>query len=341
MKRFLFLLILSATFTLSAQQDIAVFVYSTSKLNEPTNALRSRITSALYNNAGGRYTVVDRSEEFWKILGMEYGYQERGYVSDKELVAAAKQLGADKVCGVVITYYAKEGYFIECKILDVEKNSLEGQAEYPRVGKGDVYIKEIGIATSQMVAASIAEQLDMVSVGMKEEAERIRAEQEKKKKEDEKKTNDKAAKERRKATADKFHCVMASQGGSLVSSAVIPGLGLISKGHTAWGVTFLAAEAGLVAGTVVTYTNAQKLLPTLKDPNVTADVFTLANEQYNTNKIMNRVFLGVAAAVYVTNIIATLASDDKNVKEHNCSIDASYIKTDSEYVPSLSLTFKF
>ena len=168
----LFGLLLTATIVM-AQENIAVFVYSTTQLKESTNALRSRMVSALHNNAGGRYTVVDRSAEFWEIQKMELGHQASGHVSDKELVAVGKQLGADKVCGVVITYYSEDGYFFECKILDVEKNQLEGQAEYPRVGKGENYIHNIGIATSQMVAASLAEQLDMGSIGMREEAKKI------------------------------------------------------------------------------------------------------------------------------------------------------------------------
>ena len=323
------------TATILAQEDIAVFVYSTTSLNESTNALRSRMVSALYNNAGNRYTVVDRSAEFWEIQKMEFGYQERGYVSDKELVAAGMQLGADKVCGVVITFYNKEGYFIECKILDVEKNRLEGQAEYPRVGKGDCYIHDIGIATSQMVAASLAEQLNMGSVGMKEEANKIKAEQDK----IEKEKAEKAARQKKAENKEKFLCYLASPSGSLISSAVVPGLGLINKGHSGWGTTFLITEVGMVAGVIITYNKAQNLLTTMKDPLVSADAFTAANTQYSQMKTANHIFIGAAAAIYVTNLVVTVVS--KNESKHVCFFSAPVIDKDGNIIPTISLTLNF
>ena len=319
----LFACILSAA-TISAQEDIAVFVYSTTQLKEPTNALRSRMVSALYNNAGNKYTVVDRSAEFWEIQKMEFGYQERGYVSDKELVAAGRQLGAEKVCGVVITFYNEEGYFIECKILDVEKNQLEGQAEYPRIGKGDDPIHNIGIATSQKVAASLAEQLDMGSVAMNEEADKIK---------------EKEAKQKKAKNREEFLCYLASPSGSLISSAVVPGLGLINKGHSGWGTTFLLTEVGMVAGVFITYNKCQNLLTTMKNPLVSADAFTAANTKYSQIKTTNHIFIGAAATIYVTNLIVTFVS--KNESKHICFVPDPVIDQDGNIIPTISLTLNF
>lgn len=156
----LFVCILSVA-TISAQEKIAVFVYSTTKLNQPTNALRANIEEALNNSDEKAYIVVDRTEEFNEILKKEFKYQEEGYVSNKQLVTAGEQLGATKVCGVVIVDYGKEGYFIECKILDVKKNQIDKIAKYPT---NDEQVNNLGIATSKRVANSLALQLNVRSI---------------------------------------------------------------------------------------------------------------------------------------------------------------------------------
>ena len=154
--------------TISAQEDtIAVFVYSPTKLNEPINALRSNIEEALVNSASKKYIVLDRTEEFQTVLGKEIDYQEKGYVSNKQLITVGGELGAKKVCGVVITDYGEEGYFIECKILDIAKKTIDCTAKYP-VKKGD-RIKNLGIANSEVIASSIAAQLDLLSIDQKDE----------------------------------------------------------------------------------------------------------------------------------------------------------------------------
>ena len=178
--------------TISAQEDtIAVFVYSPTKLNEPINALRSNIEEALVNSASKKYIVLDRTEEFQTVLGKEIDYQEKGYVSNKQLITVGGELGAKKVCGVVITDYGEEGYFIECKILDIAKKTIDCTAKYP-VKKGD-RIKNLGIANSEVIASSIAAQLDLLSIDQKDEQI-----QEEKRKEEERIRKEKREKEEAK-----------------------------------------------------------------------------------------------------------------------------------------------
>lgn len=344
----LFLLILTAT-SLFAQDKIAVYVYSTAPLNEPINALRANIEEALINSAGSSYTVIDRTEEFQAILDTTRGYQAKGYVSDNQLIATGKELQVNKVCGVVITDYGKEGYFIECKILDVKERKVDCKAKYP---VGGVKITDLGIATSEKVALSLASQLKLFSDEQMEEVERkrqkereaqeaeikAREERDRKQREWDDQENKRRTRElRAEQNREEFRCFFVKPGGAMLSSAVVPGLGLINKGHTGWGATFLVAEAGLVAGTIVTYNNAQTLLPKLKDPNITVDEFTTVNTQYSTLQVMNNIFLGAAAAVYVTNLIATLAS--KNNSNHPCSVQGSFLNVADCTVPTVSVTF--
>ena len=160
MKRIAFILVLIIFSTsIIAQENITVFVYSTKQLNEPTAALRSSIVGALVNNGDSKYKVVDRSDEFMKIIGMEVAYQEKGFVSNKQLTAAGEQLGAQKVCGVVITDYGQDGggYQFECNIIDVKTGAVEAHADYPN-GE-DALVYQLNIINSRKVAQSLTKRL--------------------------------------------------------------------------------------------------------------------------------------------------------------------------------------
>lgn len=172
MKKIVLLLVLTFFATIiNAQDTIAVFVYSTTKLNEPIDALRSNIEGALKNSAERKYIVLDRTEEFNNVLKKkEYGYQEQGNVSKSQLIRAGNELGAKKICGVVITSYGDEGYFIECKILDIQKNQIDGIARYPNRSGDRLF--NLGIASSEKVAISIAEQLNLLSIEQKDQEKR-------------------------------------------------------------------------------------------------------------------------------------------------------------------------
>lgn len=330
MKKIVLLLTLAffAT-TVTAQDKIAVFVYSTTKLNQPINALRSKIEEALNKSAEKSYIVVDRTEEFKAILIKEYGYQEQGNVSNSQLVAAGQQLGANKVCGVVISDYGNEGYFIECVILDVKENRKERIANFP---KDDETIHDLGIATSKRVATSLASQLNLLSIDQEKRYKAIQDSlRDAQTQEIEKQRRDHERKQRK----EEFLCFMTSPTGSLLSSAIIPGLGLINKGHSGWGTTILLSEVGLAAGIVLTYSNAQSQLKTMKDPNVTADAFTAANTQYTRMKVANHIFIGAAAAVYIANLVATVTS--KNNSSHVCSVVPAFDQ-EGNIIPTLSFT---
>lgn len=312
----LLLWLIFVTISMYAQETIAVHVYSTTPLKESTNPLRSRIVTALLNSTDNRYIVVERSAEIEKILRDEFAYGETGLVKDSDLIQAGNQLGANKVCAVVITDSGKkDGYFFECKILDVKDNAVERQAEYPRIGTEDLgtddtYIHDLSIASSQKVATAIAEQLNLLPPSAP-----------------------------KPSICDRIHCAMATPGGSLLSSAIIPGLGLANKGYTGWGVALFVVELGSVSGCIATYCKAKELLLVLKDPDVTIDVFKVAESEYNNQRVMNHVFLGTAAVVYAANLITSLACQDK--QSNRCAFNASFIKIDSECIPSLSLTWNF
>ncbi|MBQ7280545.1 MAG: hypothetical protein IJR13_07490 [Bacteroidales bacterium] len=161
MKKIFFASLLLAFSTLvMAQQKVVVFVYSNNNLNEPTNALRSNIETALINSVGQSYIVLDRTDEFHEFMNKEYNYQGEGYVSDNQLIAAGEQMGANKICGVVITRYPEEGYFIECKILDIKERKIEKKATYPT---NNERVNDLGIASSQRIALHLSKQLGVLS----------------------------------------------------------------------------------------------------------------------------------------------------------------------------------
>lgn len=163
MKKIAFLFVLLIiTVTVAAQENIAVFLYSTHQLSEPTAALRSSIVGALVNCSESKYKVVDRSDEFMKSLGMELEHEEKGYVSNKQLTTVGEQLGAQKVCNIVITDYGRDGggYQIDCSIIDVKTGAVDAHAVYP-IGEDD-FVYQLNIVNSRKVAQSLAQQLELL-----------------------------------------------------------------------------------------------------------------------------------------------------------------------------------
>lgn len=324
-KKLLLFLLTSFSFALFAQntkENIAIFVYSEKPLNEATNALRSRLESVLKSSVNGQYEVVDRTYEIENVLKKELQYQGSGLVSDENLVEVGKQLGASKICTAVITDYGQlEGYFIECKIIDIKKRTIIKEAEYPRTDKKEKYIHDIGIASSQIIANSLSEQLNLLSKEQKDILAKEQAANEKRQREFARKAYNR----------QKFHDLITSPGGSLLCSAVIPGLGLYNKGYKGWGVTIFLAEAGFFAGTIITYNNAQKIFNSGRS--LSRDDI----EKYADIRSRNIVYFVGTCVMSGINLLTAITAEDHS----RFALNYSGIEFDDKYVPTLSLTLNF
>ncbi|MBQ7280546.1 MAG: hypothetical protein IJR13_07495 [Bacteroidales bacterium] len=160
MKRIAFLLLLTLSCTvLCAQEKIVVFVYSNANINNETlNMLGSMIEEEIINSTEKNYIVLERSKNFHNIVTNEIRYQADGHVSDDQVLSDGSGLGANKVCGVVVSKFSSD-YFIECKILDVESRKVERKASYPV--SEDERIDRLDPLSSKKAAQSIASQLGL------------------------------------------------------------------------------------------------------------------------------------------------------------------------------------
>ncbi len=94
-----------------------------------------------------------------------------------------------------------------------------------------------------------------------------------------------------------------SDGNALLFSAFIPGLGQIQKRRYGIGFITLLGEGGLVGAGTYCYLSAQNKLDVMHSENVSYTDFTKARDDYNKLKDASYVIWGVAAGLYVFNLI--------------------------------------
>lgn len=90
---------------------------------------------------------------------------------------------------------------------------------------------------------------------------------------------------------------------ALLKSAVLPGWGQFSKRRYGAGTMIVVGEVASLGAGVVTYFMAQDKLKIMNDSNVSYSDFKVAKESYDNLMTMNTVCWGVAAGIYVFNLI--------------------------------------
>lgn len=125
-------------------------------------------------------------------------------------------------------------------------------------------------------------------------------------------------------------------GPALLKSMIIPGWGQMSKNHYVEGVLTLSVEGAFAAGAIVTYKSAQSYYDKIKagEGDVSSHI-----KYYNSNKTMNHVCLGAAAAIYAINLYRAVAAKPKYKKSY--ALNPSVIPADNSYAYGVSLIYNF
>lgn len=131
-----------------------------------------------------------------------------------------------------------------------------------------------------------------------------------------------------------------SNGGSLLKSAFIPGLGQMGKRHYGSGVFTLMGEMAFVGGAVGTYYLAQDELATMKKINVKLNSYKTAKSNYEMYRMANISFISAAGVLYVYNLIRAYTMVPK-YKNNRLSFVPTFMPTDEGVASGVNLTFKF
>lgn len=126
--------------------------------------------------------------------------------------------------------------------------------------------------------------------------------------------------------------------------SIIPGVGLMRKGHTGEGVAYLLGDIALVGGGVGMLAYANKQQRIMNDRNTTFDQYNTAKNNYNTAKTVSYCCFGAAAALYVVNLVRGYVAPNENPNFH-VDIVPGMMSAISPYGPNMSvnlaLSYKF
>ena len=128
--------------------------------------------------------------------------------------------------------------------------------------------------------------------------------------------------------------IQFTDAGAFTTSIFVPGLGQMIKGRYGAGATFLLTEAALISGTCWCYMDNREQLEILKDPNITAEDFTNANNRYRATRIAFYTGLSTTLCVHIINIITayTMRSESRwalapavyNISNDNLAMGVSF-----------------
>ena len=114
----------TAIFAQEGRQNVAVYMAG----KEPVGAkgahkiLGSELAKAITNS--DTYSAVDRTDAVLKQIEKEHKYQRSGAVSDEQIKELGRQLGVQYLCIAEISEVKGGTYFLEARLVDVEKATV-------------------------------------------------------------------------------------------------------------------------------------------------------------------------------------------------------------------------
>lgn len=309
-------------------QTIVVVVYNPANIDEAAkNALESGMNFALNNVRDRRYTVLDHSEEMDIILHKEISYAEKN-VSTSQIASLGNQLGAQLVCGIIITKSNNDIHF-ETKIINVESHTLISNADYDQCSySNNKPITELNINLARHVAKHLADGLGLLDVDEKNILV----------------NDDEVARNaEQKRLDDENNCKKKINRQAALRS-LWPGCGLKYKGYKKAGNCVLITEGILLAGGVAGFGLAYYEDGILKDRKATSAEKENADDIkcYATGAGIG--CFAVAGLVYVTNIVVSYCISNKNSKlMEDCGISLypTVINTNNNLAFGVSANIKF
>lgn len=130
-----------------------------------------------------------------------------------------------------------------------------------------------------------------------------------------------------------------NNGTAALKSALLPGLGQISKRHYVSGIATMTGEAVLVLGTLMTYTNAKSYLSDISEKTNPND-YIQCIQSYDETRTACIVFASAATTLYVYNIIRAATMTPK-YKKDIIAVVPYMMPLDHTLAAGVGLTFNF
>ena len=314
-KGYIILTLLFLCFKSYGQETIFISVESDCVNSKDCHIVEDVFQESLLKNSSYTIRTFSNEGEFAKARLKELAFQESGDVCYDDIKSAQKLLAADKLMVFVIEKLEKELYF-RAKLFDLETGKLMNTARYPEGSNlDDKAITNINdIRQLDIVALELLERLGY-SVGSKLDIT---------------KDNNKKRNSRINNTA--------------LAYSIIPGVGLMTKGHYIEGSCYLLADVALIGGGFGALSQANKQNDLIKTGFLDRDQILQAQKKRDNAKVASYCCFGAAAAVYVVNLIRSYVAEPKNRKSFAINITpemAPAICGKSDMFMNFALTYSF
>lgn len=129
---------------------------------------------------------------------------------------------------------------------------------------------------------------------------------------------------------------------SVVSSAFLPGVGQMMKGHTGEGIGTLVGELALFGGGTACYFVGKQQQSVMNTRGTSYNDYMNAKHLKNTCDITMYSLFGAGAAVYVFNLCRAYMCSDRRLTNNNLALYSVAIPAqDNQYAVGLGVQYKF
>ena len=227
----------------------------------------------------------------------ELAYQESGAVIMNEIKEFGNERGVGLLCVISVEtqqYNNQTEYYFRAKIFDVESGILKKTAIYPNISDTPVY--EIhNTRTLQMVSSLLIARLGINIDDMQEQA----------------KMAEKRQNEEINIRNANYRAAVRKTNGKALAYSLIPGVGLMMKGHKAEGAVYMVGDIALIGGGLAFMANANKQRDIMNNHSTGIDQYKSAEKKYNSSKTAAYCCFGTAAGLYIVNLVRSYVAKPK------------------------------
>lgn len=283
-------------------------VMAVSVVNETNSELDRFIVEDIFHEVlKSEYNVrIDQGEGvFSEALFKELSFQEQGGVISESITKFA-QKGAELLCVIVVNKVG-EYYYLRARIYDTSTATIVESSSYPNLSR-EQPIKDIKVAATKLASGLLSNKdLNTLADGV-------------------------------------WSATKKSVNGKALAYSLIPGVGLIMKGHKAEGAVYMVGDIVLIGGGLAFMANANKQKDIMNKHSTGIDQYKSAEKKYNSSKTAAYCCFGTAAALYVVNLVRGYVAEPKPGARLQWAVVpsvASNIYGETSMSVNLALSYKF
>lgn len=305
----IFLMTISLLLCLSAiAQNNNKKVMAVSVIDETDSKLNRFIVEDIFHEVlKSEYNVrIDQGEGvFSEALFKELSFQEQGGVISESITRFA-QKGAELLCVIVVNKVG-EYYYLRARIYDTSTATIIESASYPNLSK-EQPIKDIKVAATKLASGLLSNKdLNTLADGV-------------------------------------WSATKKTINGKALAYSLIPGVGLMMKGHKAEGAVYMAGDIALIGSGLAFMANANKQKDIMNSHSTGIDQYKSAEKKYNSSKTAAYCCFGAAAGLYIVNLVRGYVAEPKPGARLQWAVVPSVASTmygEPNMSVNLALSYKF